>query len=193
MVSAWSKIKQQFENLVFHLIRGFPSPLPGKMAHQHSCCHHDDNVRAKTVPKSEDPPFHTSFHLFPQLLPEIRAKIWALTLPGPRVLHVRSSVINNPAILRGEYTTSPISYGGNHPIALHVCQESRGEALRTLTPKFNAFWNLKQDTLYVEMRKWGADDAMMMIADMRTRGLLDDFKHLALDFGIWKSSRPEHW
>jgi hypothetical protein len=60
-------------------------------------------------------------------------------------------------------------------------------------PKFNAFWALKRDVLYVEVKKWGADDAMKMVADMGTRGLLDDFRHLALDFGIWHSSTPEHW
>jgi hypothetical protein len=156
------------------------------------CCHHSDDFGpVKITKRPPEPPFHTSFHLFPQLLPEIRAKIWSLTLPGVRVLHVRSSTTSTA--ISGEYTTSPISYGGSHPVALHVCRESRGEALRTLTPKFNAFWDLERDTLYVEVKKWGADDAMKMVADMRTRGLLNDFKHIALDFAVWQSSTPEHW
>ena len=67
--------------------------------------------------------------------------------------------------------------------------------LRTLTPKFNAFWNLKKDALYVEVLTGvgGPDYAMKTFADMRTRGLLDDFMHIAFDFEIWKASRPEHW
>ena len=74
-----------------------------------------------------------------------------------------------------------------------MCKESRAEALRYLTPKFDAFWNLDIDTIYLEVKKWGADDAIKMLSDMRKRGLLDCFKNLALDSDIWQSSNPEHW
>ena len=200
MTSTWSRSKQRIQSFTLHFNNQSPSPAPMasnnfNTVHQNTttdCCYYSGDIgQTKVAKQLSDPPFLTSFHLFPQLLPEIRAKIWSLTLPDPRVLLVRSSAYS-PA-LSGEYTTSPISYGGKHPVALHVCRESRGEALRTLTLKFNAFWDLKRDALYVEVKKWGADDAMKMVADMRTRGLLDDFRHLALDFDIWQSSTPEHW
>ena len=204
MPSSWSKLKQRVENcpLPFQQsIRCLRRHLASSMASYKSniiqvnptnCSLHSNSSRPTGVVKqSTEPPFRTSFHLFPQLLPELRAKIWSLTLPGPRILLVRSPP-NCPA-LTGEYATSPISYGGKHPVALHVCRESRGEALRTLTPKFNAFWDLRRDALYVEMKRWGADNAMRHVADMRSRGLLNDFKNLALDFGMWQSTKYEHW
>lgn len=137
------------------------------------------------------PPFHKEFHLFPDLLPEIRDKIWELTLPhDPRVLHVHPVL---PLAEPAEYKTSPVSYGGKHPIALSICRDSRAAALRKLTLKFKAYWNLERDYLYVEVKKWRGKEAMEQVSNMRKRGLLDEFKRLALDLRIWDTSVPEHW
>ncbi|KAH6678226.1 hypothetical protein B0J14DRAFT_317586 [Halenospora varia] len=149
----------------------------------------------------------TSFHLFPLLAPEIRAKIWALTLPAPRVILIEPE-INKPPVnpdvwtytkraymFQGHsktYIASIKSYGGSHPTLLSVCRESRGEALSHLTLKFKAYWNMKQDIPYVEVKRFGWMEAMEMVQDMRTKGLLDDFDKLALDVDIVKANEPEH-
>jgi hypothetical protein len=95
--------------------------------------------------------------------------------------------------IKTEYTTSPSSYGAEPPAILSVNRESRAVALCHLAAKFNCYWNLEIDTLYIEVKRWGADEAMKQLWDMRTRGLLDGFRHLSLDCDIWSSSKPEHW
>jgi hypothetical protein len=141
--------------------------------------------------KVAQPSFLKEFHLFSNLIPEIRDQIWDLTLPQKaRVLHVRPIVPTTDPV---EYVTSPISYGGKHPVALSVCQDSRAAALRKLTLKFKAYWDLEHDSLYVPVKKWGGEKAMEQVADMRKRGLLDDFRKLALDVDVWDTVVPEHW
>jgi hypothetical protein len=135
----------------------------------------------------------TAFTLFPALVPEISDQIWALTLPPERVMHVLPTTKVSPIILTTQYTTSPSSYGANHPVILSVSKESRAVAFHYLTLRFNCYWNLEIGTLYIEVKRWGEDDAMRQLWDVRTRGLLDGFKHLALDCDIWRSSNPEHW
>ncbi|KAF4631759.1 hypothetical protein G7Y89_g6369 [Cudoniella acicularis] len=172
-----------------------------------------DAPAEETSPPLEEPSISdipngslTSFHLFPQLAPEIRAKIWALLLPLPRILLVKPDIktasirklnpwLSEPDHFQGEggtYAASPISYGGSHPVLLSVCRESRGEALNHLTLKFKAFWNLKTDVLYVQANRFGEDNALKMLEDMRKQGLLDDFKKLAADWRITSAKGPDN-
>lgn len=119
---------------------------------------------------------------FPQfsLLPiEIRRKIWALSLPGPRVMLVTRS-----ASYSGKYVTSPASYGGHQPSILHVNSESRAEALTKLTPLFGAYWNLDIDAPYIEATDY-SQLSNTQLAEMRQKGVLKQFKHLAVDWTIW--------
>lgn len=116
----------------------------------------------------------------------IRQKIWALTLPGPRVLQIDST-----KGAAGEYVTSPCSYGGRHPVALSVNRESRDEALRHLTWKFGAYWNLELDTIYFEARKEEYDVTASCLRRMAREGLLNCFNDLAIDAYILNRQRPD--
>lgn len=81
-----------------------------------------------------------------------------------------------------KYVVAPVSYGGRHPIILSINRESREEALRHLTPLFNAYWNLEIDAPYFE---WDPEEDMLLTREMRLAGELDVFKNLAIDWTIW--------
>ncbi|KAG4432956.1 hypothetical protein IFR05_011551 [Cadophora sp. M221] len=121
----------------------------------------------------------TSFPQFSNLPLEVRQKIWRETLPGPRVLLIALSK-SKP----GTCTTKPASYGGRHPALISVDRASRAEGLRFLTPKFNAYWNLEIDTPYFEIKD-DADDNVVILAQLRTAGMLDEFKNIAIDWMLW--------
>jgi hypothetical protein len=74
-------------------------------------------------------------------------------------------------------------------VSLSVCRESRVAALRHLTLKFKAYWDLEHDSLYLEVKRWKSEQAMEQIAEMRKRGLLGGFKRLAMDSDIWEAQR----
>jgi hypothetical protein len=149
--------------------------------------------------KIEPEPYHKEFHLFSNLLPEIRNQIWDLTLPAPRIILIRpiespkdpNADPTSPAAV--QYIASPCSYGGQHPIALSICRESRGQALRHLTERFHAYWDLNQDVGYLEVKRWGATKTMEAITDMRIKGLFEGFKKVATDIDIWHIQNPEPW
>ncbi|RSL96364.1 hypothetical protein CDV31_013504 [Fusarium ambrosium] len=84
---------------------------------------------------------------FMKLPPEIRCMIWSLTLPSARVITIRMEI-------RDSFLFSvPI------PPAMHICQESRREALKTLTlfaPAASSgfgpiYLDPKHDILYLDM------------------------------------------
>ncbi|KAF8861200.1 hypothetical protein BDZ45DRAFT_672006 [Acephala macrosclerotiorum] len=126
----------------------------------------------------EEPP---AFHPFPLLPFELRWKIWAYLEPGPRIIRVMPKPEQRENRLGpkvpGEYVASPASYGGRHPVLLHINQETRKEALKTLNPLFDCFWNFNTDTLFIDEFFLGGMDEYL--DDMRERGLLKKFKHLA--------------
>jgi hypothetical protein len=139
----------------------------------------------------------TTFHLFPTFPGEIRNRIWKEALPPPRILHVRPRGGPNEGFnhLSGDtyYTTKP-SYGGRHPAILFASHESRSEALRYLTKRFGAYWNLEIDTLYLEHREPASVyDAMRQLLNLRARKMLGGFKHLALEWESWGTNKPDHW
>lgn len=162
------------------------------------------------------PPYHTSFPQFTQLIPEIRAKIWALLLPPPRVILVQQvtklieagsapnsttptpfgvtlrsiSTPNQEVGFEKEYRASSISYGGKQPVLLSICKESREEALRTLTLRFKTYWNFKEDYLYIESRREQVLEDMP--GNMRKKGLLDGVSNLAFDIDMFHDAGPEH-
>jgi hypothetical protein len=134
----------------------------------------------------------TSFTLFPSLPVELRQKIWLYTLPGPRVLLIKQKAefpktISKVGGFTAHPTTSAAAYGGRHPALLTVNKESRGEALRYLTPLFGAYWNLEIDVPYFELPEGdNSRNEVLLIPEMRKAGLLDAFKHIAIDWMIWQ-------
>jgi hypothetical protein len=109
-------------------------------------------------------------HFFPRLPPEIRIKIWNLSLPGPRIVEVRcgSDTISNKCP-NGPGLISLVSLFGDGteggagcrssaplPVTLHVNRESRAETLRAgYRPMFGVagrpgrvYFHPTQDVLY---------------------------------------------
>lgn len=130
----------------------------------------------------------TSFRLFPNLLPELRAQIWEMALPGPRCMQVHPTHYRPPG-----YKAFPHCYGAQNPVILSVNRESRAEALRHLTLRFSTYWNLKIDTLYLEDVQGEKQRPVEQLKCIREGGLLDGFKHLALHEWMWGSAVPEQW
>ncbi|KAI6779569.1 uncharacterized protein J7T54_002837 [Emericellopsis cladophorae] len=81
---------------------------------------------------------HHNFHLFPQLPPEIRLRIWSLNLPqASRLIPINA---NTPSTSKQSSSPSRGASGCTTTTAvppnLHACSESRLHALQTLTPSF---------------------------------------------------------
>jgi 2EXR family len=86
-----------------------------------------------------------TFTLFPKLAVELRLRIWELALPGPRLVEMRSDACPRDNSHRST------------PSILHVCSESRAEALKWYTalplglasdPLRAVYVNFEIDTLY---------------------------------------------
>jgi hypothetical protein len=93
------------------------------------------------------------FHLFNALPFELRVKIWSIALDEPRALHVTCDA---GQFQRG-ITRKAKSYQAENPIPalLHVCGESRFEALRVYKPHFQTelspryiYVSWEQDTIH---------------------------------------------
>lgn len=140
-------------------------------------------------------PTDSAQHLFPLLPAELRWKIWDLNLPGPRIVSIRCgsdstslatgsgldadgpgrssqeglgpSFSASASSLSPSDCTSPASI----PTNLHVCHESRREALRRYRPSFGTarrpgrvFFDRDRDVLYFGPR----DGFMASEAQLRT-------------------------
>ncbi|TAQ88822.1 hypothetical protein B7494_g2847 [Chlorociboria aeruginascens] len=133
-----------------------------------------------------------SFTPFTQLAPALRNKIWFLTLPDARVIHVVSTRSPNaPISLKPISFVAPsYSWGGQHPALLSVNRESREFGLQHLTPMFGCYWNFKRDALYVEVRQGeNPREAVGALNELRKRGMLDDVRHLAIEWRFMNSLR----
>lgn len=146
-----------------------------------------NNMNAPPAPSPAPPPKQTprepqqdrEFHFFPQLPPELRAKVWEFAT-FPRVV----VVAYNPATERVESDT-PI------PALLHVNQESRYEALRRYkklfasksNPDCYTLYRPHFDTLYFPRhREMGYDDTLRDFATyMKKADDLACITRLALD------------
>lgn len=140
----------------------------------------------------------TNFTLFSALPLEIRQKIWHYAPPGPRVLLVKLKAgspqrISRAGGFKANPTTCPAFYGGHQPAILSVNRESRAEALRYLTPLLETYWNLEIDTPYFELPEGdNSRNEVLLIPQMRQAGQLDTFKHIAIDWMIWRWKASTH-
>ncbi|KAI7786590.1 hypothetical protein LA080_003319 [Diaporthe eres] len=129
-----------------------------------------------------------TFHLFSKLPAELRWKIWAFNLPGPRLVSVHcGSKSLTSGLDSGRPLPSPSSSFGctsqaKIPPNLHVCHESRREALRKYRASFGiarqpgqTFFDSEQDYLYFGPR----DGFMASEANLRTVLSLCDPTELA--------------
>ncbi|KUI64074.1 hypothetical protein VM1G_10856 [Cytospora mali] len=119
-----------------------------------------------------------TFHLFSRLPAELRWKIWAFNLPGPRIVSIKcgpESLSSLPGLDSGGRLSPSSSSGCTSPAAiptnLHVCHESRREALRQYRSSFGiarqpgqVFFAPDQDVLYFGPR----DGFMASEANLRT-------------------------
>ncbi|KAK2000624.1 hypothetical protein LX36DRAFT_698837 [Colletotrichum falcatum] len=121
----------------------------------------DDGAAQATSPR----PLR-NFHLFPTLPVELRLKIWSFNLPPPRVVPIRCGSKNltfaSSAEPRRPSTRGCTSYAAV-PVNLHVCRESRHEALASYRLSFGMtrnpgqiFFGNAHDVLY-----FGARDGYM--------------------------------
>ncbi|KAH6604264.1 hypothetical protein Trco_007710 [Trichoderma cornu-damae] len=87
-----------------------------------------------------------SFYSFAKLPTELRLKIWELSLPGPRLVSIQcgssSASLPEPVALASNAASSSNGAGTGCtssapiPVNLHVCAESRFEALQIYRPSF---------------------------------------------------------
>lgn len=127
-------------------------------------------------------------HLFSKLPAELRWKIWAFNLPGPRLVsvHCGSTSLSCGPGDGHHHLGPPSSFGctsqAKIPTNLHVCHESRREALRQYRASFGiarqlgqTFFDSDQDYLYFGPR----DGFMASEANLRTVLSLCDPNELA--------------
>ncbi|KAH8757645.1 hypothetical protein F5883DRAFT_370009, partial [Diaporthe sp. PMI_573] len=127
-------------------------------------------------------------HLFSKLPAELRWKIWAFNIPGPRLVSVHcGSKSLSCGLGSGHHHLTPSSSFGcssqaKIPTNLHVCHESRREALRQYRASFGiarqpgqTFFDSEQDYLYFGPR----DGFMASEANLRTVLSLCDPTELA--------------
>jgi hypothetical protein len=163
-------------------------------------CFSDQEISIKTT----NSPLKT-FPLFPKLAPELRDQIWELSLPGPRIIQLHADFdiwsLHLLSCPLQYFTVAHSTYGRQHPAILSVNRESRNAALRHLTERFHCYWNLKTDVPYIGRDKVGSDVALRnlveldesMLEDLRSEKLLDGFKSLALDCGLWGGEQLKKW
>ncbi|KAF8854119.1 hypothetical protein BDZ45DRAFT_677200 [Acephala macrosclerotiorum] len=86
-----------------------------------------------------------SFTLFPELPTELRLKIWKLAIPGPRILSVGHRMQYGEGYGRIIPTAMEWRTSDPVPTLLHVCHDSRTEALKVYQPSFAAFRTPRQE------------------------------------------------
>ncbi|KUJ22672.1 uncharacterized protein LY89DRAFT_307337 [Mollisia scopiformis] len=133
-----------------------------------------------------------SFTLFPELPFELRLKIWQFSVPGPRILGVGHEIQYKS--FYGRLLPSTIEWRTSDPIPslLHVCHESRKEALKLYQRSLGVplkqgknYIDFGNDTIYFGGPGRGFSDLDVLLqASFNRPGnyLLDMF--LGADYGV---------
>ncbi|KAL7947372.1 hypothetical protein V8C42DRAFT_284865 [Trichoderma barbatum] len=102
-----------------------------------------------------------SFRSFTRLPAELRLKIWALSLPSPRLVSIQcGSDISSTSTPNSSNTNTGCTSPTPIPANLHAGAESRAEALKTYRPSFGfcrrpgqVFFNFNVDIMYFGPRE----------------------------------------
>lgn len=149
-------------------------------------------IEKRSSPKLAASKHLDSFHSFAKLPTELRLRIWELSLPSPRLVPIQcgSNSISLPessphislASSRHNFTTAGCMSSAPVPVNLHVCTESRLEALQTYHPCFGfgrgpgqILFNPEIDILYFGPRQ----GFMAANSQFRTCMMLCDQQELA--------------
>ncbi|KAI8200409.1 hypothetical protein KHU50_006891 [Colletotrichum sp. SAR 10_65] len=156
-----------------------------------------DGSREPTTP-ARRPLDH--FHLFPCLPAELRLKIWNFNLPPPRIVPIRCGAKSlsfaadvHPAAQRRPSTSGCISYA-SIPVNLHVCHESRVEAMKSYRLSFGMtrkpgqiFFDRSRDILYFGARDgyMASESQFMTVMALCDPTDLAEVRHLAVNDSLF--------
>ncbi|KAH6976734.1 hypothetical protein EDB80DRAFT_757534 [Ilyonectria destructans] len=144
---------------------------------------------------SEPPP--GVFHLFCKLPTELRLKIWNFNLPRTRLVPIRCGS-SSPSLLDSSREslswTSRCTSTAPIPISLHVCAESRAEALKHYQLEFGfgrgqgqVFFNPHHDIIYFGLRDgyMAADSQFHTYMSMCDPAELTTVRRIAVNARFW--------
>ncbi|KHO00814.1 uncharacterized protein MAM_01592 [Metarhizium album ARSEF 1941] len=121
----------------------------------------DETAKLGKGPEAEKP---AEFPLFSKLPPELRLKIWNLTLPSLRLVSIHCGA-DSPSLCYPQHHTTKPSFTGCTsdvaiPVNMHVCTESRAEAFKSFQYAFgfvrtpgHIIFNPDSDILYFGPRQ----------------------------------------
>jgi hypothetical protein len=117
------------------------------------------------------------FTLFPDLPLELRLKIWFFIAPGPRTVSIKYKGLSFYSIGKGFSAAAGWRSPDPVPIVLHICRESRTEALKSYQLAFGSY--LHPGRIYFDFSKdtlrFGNSqgDAYMTVPEMLQSGPID--------------------
>jgi hypothetical protein len=117
------------------------------------------------------------FTLFPDLPLELRLKIWSFITPGPRIVSIKYKGLSFYSIGKGFSAAAGWRSPDPVPIVLHICRESRTEALKSYQLAFGSY--LHPGRIYFDFSKdtlrFGNSqgDAYMTVPEMLQSGPID--------------------
>lgn len=82
-----------------------------------------------------------NFTLFPLLPLELRLKIWSYMSPGPRNLSIQYNMSSQYSSSRATPSFGGWTSPSPVPVILHICHESRSEALKYLQLSFGSYFH----------------------------------------------------
>jgi hypothetical protein len=118
-----------------------------------------------------------SFTLFQNLPLELRLKIWALIAPPPRTVSIKYKRFSINRVGKGFSAAGGWTSPDPVPIILHICEESRTEALKSYQLAFGIYRH--SGTIYFDFSKdtlrFGNSqgDAYMTVPEMLQSGPID--------------------